>query len=126
MTGFRHVPNMDSSANNADHLNQTYKVNTMKTLTKAQKVMINTVLAIAVMTPVSQAQAGLFGDIGNALDKAANTVAGETKKAVTTIGGGIASTANTVSSGAKKIAKSKEAEQMAKYLANLGIIVITK
>lgn len=105
----------------------------MKTLTKTQKLMINTVLAIAVMTPVSQAQAGLFGDIGNALDKAANTVGGETKKAlttlggetrkaVTTLGGGIKSTANTVSSGAKKIAKSKEVE----LIANLGITVITK
>ena len=33
MTGFRHGPNMDSSANNADHLNQLTKVNNMKNAT---------------------------------------------------------------------------------------------
>ena len=33
MTGFRHGPNMDSSANNADHLNQLTKVNIMKNAT---------------------------------------------------------------------------------------------
>jgi hypothetical protein len=59
MTGFRHGPNMDSSANNADHLNQLTKVHTMKNAT-----IISATLATLLMTSMMSGTAAAAQECG--------------------------------------------------------------
>ena len=88
----------------------------MKARTTAQTAMISAALAIAVMAPATQAQAGFLGDVGGFLDgaikdvakgatKAANSVANEVTKAANSVAKETTKVSNTIVNEAEKIAR---------------------